>query len=50
MLHPMVREDGGFRRASWDEALDQVAEALLPARDGSAASRSSRTATWARRA
>ena len=29
ILHPLVREDGGFRRASWDEALDRVAEALL---------------------
>ena len=28
-----MREDGGFRRASWDEALDRVAEALLRVRD-----------------
>jgi anaerobic selenocysteine-containing dehydrogenase len=33
ILHPLVREDGGFRRASWDEALDRVAEELLRARD-----------------
>src|SRR3954468_12197335 len=33
ILHPMVREDGGFRRASWDEALGRVAEALLRVRD-----------------
>ena len=33
ILHPLVREDGGFRRASWDEALDRVAEALLRVRD-----------------
>src|SRR5215212_2290017 len=33
ILHPLVREDGGFRRASWDEALDVVADALLRARE-----------------
>jgi len=35
VLHPLVREDGGFRRATWDEALDRVAEELLRARDES---------------
>ncbi|HZB05949.1 MAG TPA: molybdopterin oxidoreductase family protein [Thermoleophilaceae bacterium] len=29
ILHPMVREDGELRRASWDEALDLVADRLL---------------------
>ncbi len=34
ILHPLVRdEDGDFRRASWDEALDLTAERLLQARD-----------------
>src|SRR3954449_9337729 len=33
ILNPLIREDGGFRRATWDEALDRVAEALLRARD-----------------
>src|SRR5215212_1721970 len=33
VLHPMVREGGSFRRASWDEALDRVAEGLTAARD-----------------
>ena len=29
ILHPMVREDGELRRASWGEALDLVADRLL---------------------
>jgi anaerobic selenocysteine-containing dehydrogenase len=33
VLHPLVRDGDGFRRASWDEALDRVAEGLLRARD-----------------
>ncbi len=33
VLHPLVREDGGFRRATWEEALDLVAERILSARD-----------------
>ena len=33
VLHPLVRENGGFRRATWDEALDRVAEGLRSARD-----------------
>jgi len=33
ILHPLVRRDGGFRQASWDEALDLVAERLLSIRD-----------------
>jgi anaerobic selenocysteine-containing dehydrogenase len=32
VLHPLVRENGGFRRASWDEALDRVAAGLTRAR------------------
>ena len=31
ILHPLVREDGAFRRASWDEALDRVAAGLARA-------------------
>ena len=31
ILHPLVRENGGFRRASWDEALDVATEGLLRA-------------------
>jgi hypothetical protein len=33
LLHPLIREDGGFRRASWDEALDVTAAALRRAID-----------------
>jgi anaerobic selenocysteine-containing dehydrogenase len=33
ILHPLVRENGGFRRASWDEALDRVAAGLTRARE-----------------
>jgi len=33
ILHPLVREDGVLRRASWDEALDRAATALRRARD-----------------
>ena len=33
ILHPLVRENGGFRPTSWDDALDRVAHALLRARD-----------------
>ena len=33
LLHPLVRENGGFRRASWDEALERVAAGLARARD-----------------
>ena len=32
ILHPLVREDGGFRRASWDEALDVAASGIMRAR------------------
>ena len=31
LLHPLVREDGELRRASWDEALDRVAAGLREA-------------------
>jgi anaerobic selenocysteine-containing dehydrogenase len=31
--HPLVREGGDFRRASWEEAIDIAAEGLLRARD-----------------
>jgi anaerobic selenocysteine-containing dehydrogenase len=33
ILHPLVRDGGEFRRASWDEALDVAAQGLLRARD-----------------
>ena len=33
ILHPLVREERSFRRVSWDEALDRVADRLLRARD-----------------
>src|SRR5918999_324730 len=33
ILHPLVREDGVFRRASWDEALDRIAAGLTRARE-----------------
>jgi anaerobic selenocysteine-containing dehydrogenase len=33
LLYPLVRESGGFRRASWDEALDHVAASLTRARE-----------------
>src|SRR5829696_4720603 len=33
ILHPLVREDGGFRQASWDEALECAAQGLRAARD-----------------
>ena len=33
ILHPLIREDGGFRRASWGEALDVAAAGILRARD-----------------
>src|ERR687895_2570706 len=33
ILHPLVREGGELRRASWDEALDLIAAALTRARD-----------------
>ena len=32
ILHPLVREDGTLRRATWDEALDRVAAGLTEAR------------------
>ena len=33
ILHPLVREDGQFRRASWEEAIDVAAEGLLRVRE-----------------
>ena len=33
ILHPLVREDGGFRRASWDEALEVAADGVRRAID-----------------
>jgi anaerobic selenocysteine-containing dehydrogenase len=33
ILHPLVREAGELRQASWDEALDRVAAALTRARE-----------------
>jgi anaerobic selenocysteine-containing dehydrogenase len=33
ILHPLVREGGDFRRASWEEAIDIAAEGLLRVRE-----------------
>ena len=33
ILHPLVREDGALRRASWDEAIDLVARRLRETAD-----------------
>ncbi len=33
ILHPLVRENDDFRRASWEEALDVAAAGILRARD-----------------
>jgi anaerobic selenocysteine-containing dehydrogenase len=33
ILHPLLRDDRGFRRASWDEALERVAGRLLRVRE-----------------
>lgn len=33
LTHPLVRENGTLRRATWDEALDRAAVALQSARD-----------------
>jgi len=33
LLHPMVREGGALRRATWDEALDRAAAGLRAAVD-----------------
>jgi anaerobic selenocysteine-containing dehydrogenase len=35
ILHPLVRDGGELRRASWDEALDRAADGLTRARDES---------------
>ena len=34
LTHPLVRNGGELRRATWDEALDRAARALREARDG----------------
>lgn len=33
ILHPLVRDDGTLRRATWDEALDRVAAGLTEVRE-----------------
>jgi formate dehydrogenase (hydrogenase) len=33
LQHPLVREDGKLRKASWDEALDRAATGLRDARE-----------------
>jgi formate dehydrogenase major subunit len=33
LTHPLVRENGELRRATWDEALERAAKALRSARD-----------------
>ena len=34
LTHPLVRDGGVLRRASWDEALDRAAAGLRAVRDG----------------
>lgn len=34
LMTPLVREDGALRPATWDEALDRVAEGFSKARAG----------------
>jgi predicted molibdopterin-dependent oxidoreductase YjgC len=36
LTHPLVREDGTLRRATWEEALDRAAAGLRDARDRNA--------------
>ena len=33
LTHPLVREGGSLRRATWEEALDRASAALRSARD-----------------
>jgi predicted molibdopterin-dependent oxidoreductase YjgC len=33
LIHPLVRENGELRRASWDEALGRVADGFATARE-----------------
>jgi anaerobic selenocysteine-containing dehydrogenase len=33
VLHPLIRDGEGFRRASWEEAIDAVAKGLLRAKE-----------------
>jgi len=33
LTHPLVRENGSLRRATWDEALERAATALRSARE-----------------
>jgi predicted molibdopterin-dependent oxidoreductase YjgC len=33
LTHPLVRDGGALRRATWDEALDRAAAALRSARE-----------------
>ncbi len=35
LTQPLIKENGGFREASWDEAVDYVAQRLLAIRDSS---------------
>lgn len=37
LTHPLVRENGALRRATWDEALQRAAQALDSARKRDAA-------------
>jgi formate dehydrogenase major subunit len=37
LTHPLVRDGGELRRASWDEALDRVADGFARAREADAA-------------
>ena len=33
LTHPLIKRNGEFQQATWDEALDYIAERLLPHRD-----------------
>jgi formate dehydrogenase alpha subunit len=33
LTHPLIKRNGEFQRASWEEALDYIADQLLPHRD-----------------
>jgi predicted molibdopterin-dependent oxidoreductase YjgC len=39
LTHPLVRDAGSLRRATWDEALDRAAAALRSARERDATRR-----------
>ena len=42
LTHPLIKEGGGFRRASWDEALDRAAAGLSADQEGARRRRAGR--------